>query len=100
MRIRNIWLAFKDQLPVSRLFRNIRKGHLLGLLHERSHLTHSGQPKISYGSKASADKAAKKMREKYGHWYSNYKCLHCDGYHVGKNRDHKLRHPDEDKWNA
>lgn len=98
MKLRNIALALKDQMPLSRLWRNIRKGHLLGLIHERSHFTHGGTPKVSYSSKKSADRAATKMREKYGHWYSNYKCLHCDGFHVGKNRDHKLRHPDEGDW--
>jgi hypothetical protein len=42
-----------------------------------------------YNTKASAEKAARAMTEKHGVWFSNYKCLHCDGYHVGKNRDNK-----------
>lgn len=89
MKLRNIWLAFRDQLPLSRLIRNIRKGHLIGLWSQRSHLTASGAPKIAYSSKASATKAAEKMKQKTGNYFSNYKCLHCDGYHIGKNSENK-----------
>lgn len=89
MKIRNIWLALKDQLPITRLFRNLRKGHLIGLWSSRSHLTANGTPKISYSSKASATKAATKMKEKTGNYFSNYKCLYCDGYHIGKNSENK-----------
>jgi hypothetical protein len=31
MRLRNIYLAFKDQLPLNRLVRNTIKGHVFGL---------------------------------------------------------------------
>lgn len=84
-RIKNFWLVLKDQLPASRLWRNFWSGRLKGLFHERSHLNARGQPKIAYGSKASAIKAATKMAEKKGVHFSNYKCIHCDGYHIGKN---------------
>lgn len=97
--LRNAYLAFRDQLPLRRLIRNLWKGHLRGLVHERSHMTHSGQPKVAYGSKASAEKAATKMMAKTGNYFSNYKCLFCDGYHLGKNRDSNRVHPDEAKWN-
>lgn len=89
MKLRNIWLGLKDQGPPSRFFRNLRKGHLIGWVNKRSHLTGAGNPKVAYGSKASAEKAARKMREKHGYWYSNYKCLHCDGYHLGRNSENK-----------
>ena len=90
MKLRNIVLALKDQLPVTRRLRNVWKGHVFGLFHKRSHLNHDGRPKIAYGSKASATKAAAAMTKKRGVWFSNYKCLFCDGYHLGKNRDNKL----------
>lgn len=99
-KLRNIYLVFRDQLPISRLLRNLRKGNLRGLVHERSHLNHSGEPKIAYGSKSSATRAAEKMKAKKGLYFSNYKCLYCDGYHLGKNRDQALRHPDEAQWEA
>ena len=89
MKIRNIWLAFKDQLPLARLIRNLRKGHLIGLFNKRSHENANGKPKISYGSKASAMKAADAMTKKRGVYFSNYKCVYCDGYHIGKNSENK-----------
>lgn len=87
MKLKNVYLALKDQLPWRRLLRNLMKGHILGLFHKRSHFRHDGTPKVSYGSKASAEKAAKKMQEKQGVYFSNYKCMRCDGYHLGKNRE-------------
>lgn len=29
------------------------------------------------------------MKEKLGKHFSVYKCVFCDGYHLGKNRDNK-----------
>ena len=94
MKLRNLILAFKDQLPLSRLIRNIKKGHLIGLFSKRSHENASGKPKISYGSKASAQKAAEEMKRKRGAYFSNYKCIWCDGYHIGKNSENKIAQDD------
>ena len=77
-------------MPISRFFRNLRKGHLIGLFSKRSHENASGKPKISYGSKASATKAAAAMMKKRGAYFSNYKCVWCDGYHIGKNSENKI----------
>jgi hypothetical protein len=85
MNIRNLFLVLQDQLPLSRLIRNVRRGNMKGLFHERAHLTYDGTPKIAYSSKASARKAASKMHQKYGHTYGTYKCVRCPGYHIGKN---------------
>ena len=84
MNLRNILLALKDQMPFSRFLRNLRKGHLIGLFSKRSHENANGKPKIAYGSKASAQKAAIAMGQKRGAYFSNYKCPWCDGYHIGK----------------
>lgn len=89
IKIRNVYLALKDQLPWRRLIRNLLKGHVFGLFHKRSHQNESGKPKISYSSKASAIKAANAMAKKRGVYFSNYKCMLCDGYHIGKNRENK-----------
>lgn len=86
MKVKNIILALKDQLPISRLWRNIRNGNVFGLFSEFSHVNKDGKPKVSYGSKQSAIKAAQKMAEKRGVYFSNYKCLYCDGYHIGRNQ--------------
>lgn len=89
MKIRNIVLALKDQLPISRFIRNLLKGHLFGLFSKRSHENADGKPKIQYGSKISATKAAAAMLKKRGVYFSNYKCVYCDGYHIGKNAENK-----------
>jgi hypothetical protein len=85
MKMCYILPALRDQLPLSRLWRTIRSGNIKGLLHRRSCMTHHGMPKVRYGSKASAQKAAKNMGEKTGYYFSNYRCFHCGGFHIGKN---------------
>lgn len=40
-------------------------------------------------TKEDALKVAAKMSAKHGVHFSAYKCLFCDGYHIGKNRDNK-----------
>jgi len=89
MKLRNILLALKDQLPATRLIKNLFKGHLFGLVHKRSHENYNGKPKVMYNTKASAVKAAQAMAKKRGVYFSNYKCMRCDGYHIGKNSENK-----------
>ena len=86
MKIRNIWLALRDQLPLSRLLKNIRTGNVFGLFSKYSHENKSGKPKVMYNTKETAQKSALAMQKKYGYYYSNYKCMFCDGYHIGRNR--------------
>ena len=88
--LKNLYLGIKDQLPLTRLVKNIWKGHVFGLFHERSHFRDSGQSKVAYPSKESAVKAASAMSKKRGVYFSNYKCIFCDGYHLGKNRENKI----------
>jgi polyphosphate kinase 2 (PPK2 family) len=89
MNIKNIYMALRDQMPFFRFIRNLRTGNVLGLFYKRSHYREDGKEKVMYNSKASAEKAAKKMMEKHGNYFSNYKCIYCNGYHLGKNRDNK-----------
>lgn len=86
MQLRNLWLAFKDQLPLRRFLRNLWKGNLKGWIHIRSHLNADGKPKVAYPTKASAYRAAKAMAKKRHARFGCWKCVHCDGYHIGKNR--------------
>jgi hypothetical protein len=90
-KMRNIILVVKDQMPLKRFIRNFFiTRNAWGLFHINSHISQgSGKPKVMYNTKASATRAAESMTKKHGVWFSNYKCLHCDGYHVGKNRDNK-----------
>lgn len=85
MKFKNVILALKDQLPLNRLIRNLFNGKLKGLFHKRSHFTHEGKPKQIYNTKETAIKSALKMSEKTGYYFSNYKCVWCNGYHIGKN---------------
>ncbi len=89
--MKNLYLALKDQMPLWRLIKNIFKGHILGLFHERSHQRHDGKEKLSYPTKDSAKRAAEKMAKKHGVYFSNYKCVYCDGYHIGKNRPEPMQ---------
>jgi len=91
MKLKNIILGLIEQLPIKRAFINffVTK-NAWGMFHKNSHLsTKSGKHKIEYGSKESARRAADNMQKKYGNYYSVYKCIFCDGYHIGKNRDNK-----------
>jgi hypothetical protein len=99
--LRNFYLGFRDQFPLRRLVRNAWQGHLKGFVHERSHLTHAGNPKIAYGSKESSLRACANMEAKNpGTVFRSYKCLYCDGFHIGKSRSPDLKHPDESKWSG
>lgn len=91
VKIRNIILALKYQLPLKRLFRNFFiTGNGWGMFSKYSHISQSnGQAKIAYKHYDSASKAAQKMSEKTGKHFSVYKCIYCDGFHIGKNRDNK-----------
>ena len=78
-------MALKDQGPFTRFVRNLLKGHVLGLFYKRSHFNENGTPKVRYNTKETATKAAKRTSERH----KKYKCIYCDGYHLGKNRDNK-----------
>ncbi len=88
----NVWLMFLDQMPLKRFWRNLIKGHIRRKFNWRSHLRQNGEAKIMYNTKATAIRAAEKMRLKNlkkdpasTKTYSYYKCVFCDGYHIGGN---------------
>lgn len=92
MKLRNILLALKDQLPIKRFWRNFFvTRNAWGLFHINSHVAAgSGKPKVMYNTKVSALKSAEALKKKRGIHFSAYKCMRCDGYHLGRNRDNKL----------
>lgn len=49
----------------------------------------TGKLKVMYNTKETAQKAADSMERKQGKHFSVYKCIYCDGYHLGKNRENK-----------
>jgi hypothetical protein len=88
IKLRNILLVIKDQMPISRFFRNFFiTRNAWGIFYIHSHVSQgSGKPKVMYNTKRSAERAASEMTKKHGVWFSNYKCMRCDGFHVGKTR--------------
>jgi len=90
MKLKNLIKALKHQGPIKRAFRNFCvTGNAWGLFHKRSHLTIKGKPKVMYNTEATAKKATESMSNKTGKYFSVYKCIYCDGYHLGRNRDNK-----------
>lgn len=90
IKLKNLKLALQDQLPFKRAFRNFFiTGNAWGMFSKRSHLNLDGKPKVVYNTRPSAEKAAASMGTKYTKHFSVYKCIYCNGYHLGKNRDNK-----------
>jgi hypothetical protein len=90
MKIKNLYLALKGQLPLKRAFRNFFiTGNAWGMFYKRSHQREDGKEKQFYPSRSSAERAAESMKKKHNKHFSVYKCVFCDGYHLGKNRDNK-----------
>ena len=85
-----VWL--KDQLSRPDWFHNMFVNRSAwGAFSINSHINqHTGKPKVIYNTVETAKKCAEKMSEKRGAHFSYYKCLFCDGYHIGKNRDNKI----------
>lgn len=86
--MKNLCLALKDQLPLKRFVRNFFiTRNAWGLFSKSSHVSsYSGKDKVKYNTKNTALKAAKSMEKKIGKSFSAYKCVYCDGYHIGKNK--------------
>ena len=88
---KNFKIWFKDQIKRKTFFRNFFvTRNAWGAFSINSHVNQTtGNPKVMYNTIKSAQKAAESMSKKHGKHFSYYKCLFCDGYHVGKNRDNK-----------
>ena len=93
IKLKNIWPVLKDQGPPLRFFRNFFvTRNAWGLFSKNSHVAvYSGKPKIMYNTKQSSLRAAESMAKKHGVHFSSYKCLFCDGFHIGKNNSNKVR---------
>jgi hypothetical protein len=90
MKLKNIVLGLKYQGPLRRAINNFFvTGNAWGLFHKRSHMREDGKPKQSFPTVESAQRAAEAMSKKHNKHFSYYKCIFCDGYHLGKNRDNK-----------
>lgn len=86
MKLKNLWLGLLDQAIKRFVYNFFVTGNARGLFYKYSHLTKSGKPKVTYNTKATAIKAAGNMSKKKGVHFSSYKCIFCDGYHIGRNK--------------
>ena len=90
VKIKNLILGIREQGPFKRAFKNFFiTGNAWGLFSIRSHKRENGKLKIMYNTKETAFKAVESMEKKMNKHFSVYKCIYCDGYHLGKNRDNK-----------
>jgi hypothetical protein len=91
MKLRNIWFALRDQGPLKRFIRNFFiTRNAWGLFHKNSHWrADTGKEKVSYNTKKTALKSAEAMGKKRDVHFSTYKCMYCDGYHIGRNKENK-----------
>lgn len=88
---RNFKIWFTDQVKRKRFITNFFiTRNAWGAFSLNSHINqHTGKPKVTYNTVETARKSAEKMGEKHNTHFSYYKCLFCDGYHIGKNKDNK-----------
>lgn len=88
MKIRNFILAILDQGPGERFIKNFFiTRNAWGLFHKNSHVAQSsGKLKVMYNTRATAVKAADSLSKKYDRVFRPYKCIWCDGFHIGSNR--------------
>ena len=91
IKLKNVIAALKDQLPILRFIRNFFiTRNAWCMFYKTSHVsTRSGKDKVMYKSKTGALAAAASMEKKKGVHFSAYKCMFCDGYYIGRNRDNK-----------
>ena len=91
MKVRNIILGIKDQGPIKRAWINfVITDNAWGLFHKNSHFrADTGEAKVMYNTKKTALKSAEALQKKRDTHFSVYKCIYCDGYHLGRNRENK-----------
>lgn len=91
IKLKNLLKALWEQGPFRRAFRNfVVTRNAWGMFSTASHTRQdNGKDKVMYHTKESAQKAADSMKKKMNKHFSVYKCIYCDGYHLGKNRDNK-----------
>lgn len=91
IKLRNVWIWLKELHQRGTLFRAFFiTRNAFGSFHINSHINQSTSlPKICYNHESSAKKSAEAMTKKKGEYFSYYKCLFCNGYHIGKPMNRK-----------
>ena len=88
---KNFWLWLKDQVKRKKAFYNFFiSRNAWGAFSVYSHIRReTNEPKVIFNTKETGLKVAEKMGKKHGKHFSVYKCLYCDGYHLGRNNENK-----------
>lgn len=91
IKLGNVWIWLKELHHRGTLFRAFFiTRNAFGSFHINSHINQStGLPKVCYNHESSAKKSAEAMTKKRGEYFSYYKCLFCNGYHIGKPMNRK-----------
>lgn len=97
IKIRNLLSGLYHQFPIRRFYRNFfvtRNGW--GLFSKNSHWRNGDRMrrKVSYPTYESGVRASERMEVKTGKNFSVYKCIYCDGWHIGKTEiiNESIRH--------
>lgn len=84
IKFKNLTLVIRERLSASNFY-IIRD--TIGLFNTSSHISSVSQKeKVMYKTKESSKKACLAMEKKHKVGFSSYKCLYCDGFHIGKNK--------------
>jgi hypothetical protein len=86
IKLKNLYLALKYQLPWTKLLRRIFTGTIKGLLSKRSHYRSNGNTKVRYNTEETAKKSADRLQVLNDIHFAVYRCIYCGGFHVGANR--------------
>lgn len=91
IKLKNVWIWLKELHHRGTLFRAFFiTRNAFGSFHINSHINQStGLPKVCYNHESSAKKSAEAVTKKRGEYFSYYKCLFCNGYHIGKPMNRK-----------
>jgi hypothetical protein len=85
MKLKNIQQAIVYQFKKQDWFKQwVTKRNAWGVFSKHSHTRKDGLAKQTYNTEASALRAAEAMQKRYDGTFACYKCMFCDGYHVGK----------------
>lgn len=86
IRYSNLKIWWKELLERENVWKQLFDYRMVwGAFSVYSHRRRSdGKPNITFSTRKKAVKAATEMQLKYGVPFSAYKCLYCNGWHVGK----------------
>lgn len=89
--IKAMWFQMKKKHAFKNIFITHNAFGVFSLASHQNTHSNEGKPKVMYNTLATAEKAAASMGKKHNTHFSVYKCGYCKGYHIGKNRDNRVK---------